>query len=150
MQFDEFRKNIILSVRLFSHTEKSLFSAYGDNLREEGISHQLACKMSCIFKNYDVDCEYSRQLDGDPKKNSSGATVRPDIIIHKRGVNDHNLAVLEVKWDKNTNNDNEKITQYSNLQYKYGIEVRFGEEGYAKCLKIYDFQSKQWHDCLAP
>jgi hypothetical protein len=148
MSFDEFKEKLTASIELFLATEKSLFITYKDKLREEGISHQLACKMAAAFKEFDVDCEYSRQPDGNEKQNDSGKKVRPDIIIHRRGKNDDNLAVIEVKWGKNPENDSTKIPEYSNLHYKYGVEVRFDENGNVKCCQIYDFSSKKWKVCF--
>lgn len=58
--------------------------------------------------------------------------VFPDIIVHKRGRADGNLLVLEVK--KSTSSvsedyDMEKLKCYteqgSNLNYKYGVFIRF-------------------------
>lgn len=145
MDYIKFEKAIILSVNLFVQHEESLFIAYGNNLREEAISHQLACRMAYVFNEYDVDCEYSRQPDGRHKQNDYGEDKRPDIIIHKRGTNENNLALIEVKWDRNREDDTEKVTQFRNLQYAYGVVVRFGGGGEALQLKIYDYHSNEWH-----
>lgn len=36
------------------------------------------------------------------KKNSDGKAIRPDLLLHKRGVNDSNLLAVEFKgwWSK--------------------------------------------------
>jgi hypothetical protein len=144
MDYSEFKKAISLSVRLFVQHERSLFAAYGDDLREEAISHQLANKIGCVFKDFDVDCEYSRQLDGNQKQNDFREDKRPDIIVHKRGTNENNLALIEVKWDKNRRDDTEKVTTFKKLCYAFGVVVRFDGNGNVVTLKVYDYQSSTW------
>ena len=74
---------------------------------ERSLSHRLAVHMIDRFPNYEIDCEYNR--DGfDLKKLTLGernvhdneleaVTVFPDIIVHKRGCQNNNLLVIEVK-----------------------------------------------------
>lgn len=85
------------------------------NANERSITHKVAEYLQGNFRKdgYDVDCEYNRdgyrtkKLQLVPRRIDSdeedGETVFPDIIVHKRGTNDHNLVVIEAK--KSTNND---------------------------------------------
>jgi hypothetical protein len=76
---------------------------------ERSITHQLAVHLAMIFPNYHVDCEYNR--DGfDVKRlqlperqvhvtddQNDAVTVFPDIVVHKRGTDESNLLVVEIK-----------------------------------------------------
>ena len=144
MDYSTFKNTLCKAIRAFLIEEETLFTTYNESLREEGISHQLACKISQLFKPYNVDCEYSKQPGGNDKKNSDGDTVRPDIIIHKRGPNTDNLAVIEVKWGSNKGNDDEKVSKYRNQNYTFGVVIRFGKKGIVEHLAVFDFARNEW------
>jgi len=93
-----------------------------NDVNERSITHKLATYMERTFgKNYDIDCEYNRNI-GDLKKITMlkskwhelinpvainedeifseilvEKTVFPDIIVHKRGESGSNLLIIEVK-----------------------------------------------------
>ena len=84
------------------------------NLYEPTISGALMVQLIHQFPGFDVDVEFSKQIHWDPinelylnkEKRIEPSTlgpdpgtgiVRPDIIIHKRGCNDYNIAAIEVK-----------------------------------------------------
>ena len=117
-----------------------------NNVNEPTISYKLGQYLQTRFKEYNVDCEYNRNVeDEDLRKKiylqSEGEAgsiesreVRPDIIIHKRGLNTHNLCVLEIK--KNTSSsvdiefDRTKLKAYTtdqnnNLNYQIGFLIIF-------------------------
>jgi hypothetical protein len=74
---------------------------------ERSMSHLIAIYLEQEMPGYNVDCEYNR--DGFNVKrlqlvppltssdNDEAVTVFPDIIVHRRGSNDHNLLVVEMK-----------------------------------------------------
>jgi hypothetical protein len=89
-------------------------------LNERSITHKLGSYLQFCFHNYDVDCEYNKNIehpDGNKliiltpeeihqfrlKHKSQKKLafykrrVFPDIIIHERGTNRNNLLVIEVK-----------------------------------------------------
>lgn len=102
-----------------------------NNLSEQSMTHRLALHLTPKFSVYDVDCEYNGDVDSDVKRkeidvltvnaerleiirnasprdeNTIVKRVFPDIIIHKRGRNNHNLLVIEAK--KSTNNDTKAL-----------------------------------------
>ena len=117
------------------------------NVNERSITHKLAEYIQKYFSDYNVDCEYNRNMT-DIKKiklisekyisktDAKGNTVSvyPDIIIHKRGNNDSNLIVIEVKKanadDNSKKFDCEKLkafTKNDGLEYKYGIYLELNE-----------------------
>ena len=93
------------------------------DINERSITHKLAEYVQKYFSDYNVDCEYNRMPEKSnnngeaetkfiPKElhlnvskissdDDKGTTVYPDIIIHKRGSNDSNLIVIEVKKEAN-------------------------------------------------
>lgn len=89
---------------------------------ERTITHCLAVYLAPLFREWHVDSEYNR--DGDvPKRLSAGMartddvdarTVFPDVIIHRRGGNDDNLAVIEAK--KTTHPEPDRESDRSKLQ----------------------------------
>jgi hypothetical protein len=78
------------------------------DVTERALSHYFAIYiMGQVDASYNVDVEYNRHHD-DPKRLNltprtasdcelQATTVFPDIIVHKRNSDDHNLLVLEVK-----------------------------------------------------
>jgi hypothetical protein len=76
------------------------------NASEWAISHKFAEHLQRRFPYWHVDCEYNRRGDAIKQQrigpsgaaHSSGRArrVRPDIIVHRRGVRE-NLLVVEVK-----------------------------------------------------
>lgn len=153
MDIGTFKENLYKALRKLREEEPCFFGVYGNrDLNEGGLSHLLACKITPLFPSYNVDCEYSLQLGGDPKESTTGKRVRPDIVIHKRGTNSRNLAVLEIKWDSNRkypNADINKIPRYKKLDYDFGIAVRFCSDGCVADLKIYDYAASTWTNNLA-
>ncbi len=115
------------------------------NVSERSITHKLGCYLQEQFPGWDVDCEYNRNHDlqkrlGLPPKDGESdepeeQSVFPDVIVHRRGGNDHNLLVVEVKktgrdesfdeWDRT------KLRAFKDrneLGYKYGyfLKLRTG------------------------
>ena len=96
-----------------------------EDVNERSISHKLAEYLQKSFMDYDVDCEYNWQMDNFKDKNNKNVSfnreeekfypksdedkikdnnahmVYPDIIIHKRGNNYHNLLIIEIKKSSN-------------------------------------------------
>lgn len=108
---------------------------------ERSISHRLAVHMAQQIPGYHVDCEYNR--DGfDIKRlqleqrhvnddDVEAVTVFPDIIIHRRGTNDHNLLAIEMKKESSTvpsDYDIEKLKAFrGELKYLFAVHVTVGK-----------------------
>ena len=97
---------------------------------ERSIAHKLGCYLSQLIQEYDVDCEFSRDLDA--IKQMGCDKIVPDLIVHKRGNNDDNLIVIEVKpwWNDKSKafiKDENKLTYLTNYnnqyKYKYGFSL---------------------------
>jgi len=98
------------------------------NINERTIAHKLATYLQCVFPEYDVDCEYNGNvMEPDGKKHIRPLKdelinlklltkkeeemiddeiierlVYPDIIIHKRGIQERNLCIIEIKKSNST------------------------------------------------
>lgn len=110
------------------------------NASERSVTHQLAAHLASLFPDYSVDCEYNR--DGfDIKKLAlephvaegdalDAVTVFPDIVLHVRGTNSHNLLVVEVKKAASkgsTEYDLKKLAAFkSDLDYVYAAHLVIG------------------------
>jgi len=95
------------------------------------------------FHFYDIDMEYNKHKCN--KKCICGKDgVRPDLIMHKRGIDDYNLLVVEFKYGfkKDTQDDENKLIEFTRKKgdYKYDIgalivlennyvEYRFFQDG---------------------
>lgn len=94
---------------------------------ERSITHRLGMYLADEFPCFDVDCEYNRNgADGDKKLNDAGSEIRPDIIIHRRGIQALNLLAFEAKKVKGKSNepDREKLECFTKLdakKYKLGV-----------------------------
>lgn len=110
-------------------SERSIVFRYGIYLQDK--------IKNTIFKNYNIDCEYNRNIDLEKKYHDNNGKVLgcyPDIIIHKRGTNDDNLLVIEIKtwWNTNTEHDEDKLRdltkQTSDYRYEYGLSITLGKD----------------------
>lgn len=112
---------------------------------ERSISHRLAVHLASEFPDFDVDCEYNRvgfdvkRLTLSERKarddDLEAVTVFPDIVVHKRGSNESNLLVVEMK--KGSSNvspryDLEKLDAFRReLGYRYSVHctIGYGRDG---------------------
>lgn len=116
---------------------------------ERSISHQLAVHLAQEFPGYDVDCEYNRdgfdvkrlQLSQRPVNDDDleAVTVFPDIIVHRRGTNEHNLLAIEMKKGSSTirpDYDFEKLKAFrQELKYAFAVHVTVGRQGASKLVR---------------
>jgi len=103
---------------------------------ERAITHKLACYLEEHFPEWDIDCEYNRNMLNvkmlkdtcRSSDNNNGSPVLPDIIIHKRMTNE-NYIVIEVKKTTNPETDDcdkQKLLAFRNeLGYTHGLFIRF-------------------------
>lgn len=115
------------------------------DINERTIAHRLAMYLTPMFPDFDVDCEYNGDIGGlndrkyilllkerakqlrllreDERELDQELVYRciyPDIIVHKRGANDHNLLIIEVKKSSNNHGidwDDEKLKRFTSPQY---------------------------------
>ena len=85
---------------------------------EWNLSHHLAFEIHKYFPWLDHDVELTK---------ANYKNKRPDVVFHKRGINELNYLVVEVKHRNADNQDDiKKLKEYCNgsLNYMYGVSVR--------------------------
>lgn len=126
-----------------------------NNTSEQSISHKIAYYLQQLFIDFDVDCEYNGDIDSPGSKKTISIlkselkylklirpseetdlerefTIRavfPDIIIHKRGTNERNLCIIEVKKSTSTipyEFDFLKLKAYTSDQYNNNLKYQLG------------------------
>jgi len=144
----------------FTKFFKNNATLFDVNANERSITHKLAEYLQEAFSHMDVDCEYNRHRNLVKKisvyehekimpDDLEAKTVYPDVVIHKRKTDDHNLLVIEVKKAnsaRRTNKDDEKKLKaftgndyHNNYHYKVGlyVEIDVGNKcvSKVKCFK---------------
>jgi len=100
---------------------------------ERTITHKLAEYMEPFFKEFDVDVEWNKGLDGKDQKmrlHGKDVWVVPDIIVHNRKTGDKFVAI-EVKLSRASTpvieQDKVKLKEYKKqIKYKYAFLVIIG------------------------
>ncbi len=128
---------------------------------ERSITHKLAEHLQHQFADLDVDCEYNRHgydvkrltwgHETTRKDCTHAKTVYPDIIVHKRGCDDINILVIEVKKSDggDPSRDMEKLSAFTdpNGEYKYklGLFLEFDvcnkKMNHAECFPLEEQRS---------
>lgn len=89
------------------------------------------------FNEYNIDVEYNRNMYEKKMLPSYANGTFPDLILHKRGSNEHNIMILEFKtwWNNDTTDDKKKINQFMDLngayRYRLGASIVLDKEGYS-------------------
>ena len=149
MVFEEIKNKFKIALDILK--ENDCFLLHHD-VSERSIAHKFAQYLTVLFPGHDVDCEYNSNVEVDSRKKYIGLlkdiaaqygllrkdeqdaeivyrNVFPDIIVHKRGLNDHNLLIVELK--KSTSNiscdyDIEKLRRYTSPEYDNTLNYSFG------------------------
>lgn len=162
LEFEEIKEKVIDSIKeLYSED----YYIIDNDVSERSITHKLAIYLQNQFTEYDVDCEYNRNMKN-PKKitfieRNTRNRVFPDIIVHKRGEISNNLIIFEIKKCKDDNvtnkylenkkHDIEKLKGYVNnndevpLKYKYGFFLEIHKDFFI--IEIY-FNDKSKKDVI--
>jgi len=162
MNLDDTRKALSIAIDTVLLKDKYLLHY---NVSERAITHKLAEYLQPLFSDFNVDCEYNRDIDNiinqrklleisedemlkmarDKIREDETYSVYPDIIIHTRDNNENNHLVIEVK--KTQNNKKDKKFDYLKLekfttQYRYrlGAYLEFETGKDARFAKIIYYQ----------
>ncbi|MBN1601959.1 MAG: hypothetical protein JW915_10135 [Chitinispirillaceae bacterium] len=98
---------------------------------EVAIAHRFAVYLEHtlrdVFPDHHFDIEYNRYED-QVKQSENGTSIRPDILIHKRMVQNENKLVIEIKKNCNSDVDADdevkllELTKHSgSYAYNYGL-----------------------------
>lgn len=97
-----------------------------------------------LYPDYNVDCEYNRHIEN-VKRISKDREIFPDVILHTRGVDENNFAIIELKNKTNPDdvgrkNDENKLRALTenksdgnkdlsyNYGYKFGLAITICED----------------------
>ena len=110
-----------------------------NGLCERCIMFRFAGYLADLYPDYNVDCEYNRHIEN-VKRIRKDKEIFPDVILHTRGVDENNFAIIELKNktnpddvgrknDENTlraltenKSDGNKDPLY-NYGYKFGLAI---------------------------
>lgn len=84
---------------------------------EWNLAHHLANEIQKEFTDYACDLDISKP---------NVKYRRPDIIIHKRGLHDSNLLVVEVKRDGNPSDMEDDILKIKQFWFNFDFDYKFG------------------------
>lgn len=122
MDIKEIISNVKEAVNDLISNEKDVLQR---KLFEQNLSHHLAKYLEPLFEKYNVDIEFNGDIDkpndrkaleiaqsrmiriGYNSKINNTYNIRPDIIVHRRGDNENNILVVEIKKDISPDNDKE-------------------------------------------
>jgi len=151
IDIEKLKNRINKTIKIFYKNDLFLVK---NKANERSMTHKLAEYIQKKFPEYNVDCEYNRMKKDENMNDSEyfskklglskkqidsydtdATTVYPDIIIHDRGNNKHNLLVIEVKKDSSSTQEAEdfdikKIKAYikdKKLGYDYGLFLKLFE-----------------------
>jgi hypothetical protein len=124
MQKPELEAILNTAVKMLFRNQPNIFSYTSETGQTEwNLAHHLANEVHQYFNEFDCDLDVT-------KRNFDFR--RPDIIIHRRGEHEHNLLVIETKfdgWKSEIKDDVRKIHAdwFRNpLKYQFGavIDIR--------------------------
>lgn len=137
---DEIREAVGNSIDTFIKDEAELLDV---DASERSLTHKFAEHLKEQFKGYHVDCEYNRRgydvkrLKGisPPRKpepdDADSITFFPDIIVHRRKVDEDNVLVVEAKKSNNKDGHDfdikklERLTRDPEYAYQFGLFIIF-------------------------
>lgn len=158
METSTSRSKIETAIRLFLRNDHHDLMQI--NIHEMALGHRIAVYMEKEFPEHNVDCEYNKRYDGDPKE-VKGRKIRPDIIVHRRGGRAA-VAIIELKKAGHASKaakkemgklkDEQSVLGYPLAVYigilKSRVEVVWIVGGEAEeCMKLVD-HSADWLKCL--
>ncbi len=77
------------------------------------------------YSNFNLDIEYNKDHSNPKRTKNFSRGTYPDVVVHKRGSNEHNLCLIEFKtwWDNYIDKDIAKLKDFTDEKdkYKYGI-----------------------------
>ena len=130
MPWPEHQNKLLSALELLYRNDRHLLDT---NVNERTLTARLGHYLTGLYPNNDVDCEYNR--NGQTSKTLRLLGNRrnyPDIIVHERGTNDHNILVIEAKKAVNNDHDtdHQKLRGFTSpnddYQYEFGIHLTFG------------------------
>ncbi len=167
MDFNEVENKLKIALNILKTNDSFLLQ---HSVSERSIAHKFAQYLSLLFPSYDVDCEHNRnvEIEGRKKyivllkdiaarygllsKDEKDAetvyrNVFPNIIVHKRGLNNYNLLIIELKKSSSRidcDYDIEKLRRYTSRDYDNTLNYSFGVLVYLGVAEKLGNDSIEW------
>ena len=126
MELEEVKHKVNKSLEILYEKDKELFefTTIDPLVSERCLTFRLGYYLQNEFIGYDVDSEYNRHIKN--IKKIEDANVFPDLIIHKRLKDEHNLLWIEIKKkQEDCKNDIKRLKEVTinEYLYKYGAMI---------------------------
>ena len=123
MDNQEVKQIIEIALNILYRTEQEIID---DKAHEQAISARLMLHLQHLLPEWNVDVEFNRQGENRTSKtDKEGIKRKPDIIIHKRGPEGPNLAVILVKCEWNTEPRGNDRTVAKSIKAEQRYQVAF-------------------------
>lgn len=120
VSFGEVKKRVESALNDFKTQDLQLLRLCAD---ERAATHRIACYLQNNFPEWHVDCEYNRR--GEKPKTQRGQLVRPDIIVHRRGIPENLLCIEAKKEGESLDDDRKKLKNFTDPdgedEYQFGL-----------------------------
>lgn len=123
MDNQEIKQIIEHALVILYRTEKEII---GDETHEQSVSARLMLHLQHLLPEWNVDMEFNRQGENrDPKTDLEDVIRKPDIVVHKRGHEGPNLAVVLIKpyWNEEDRESDKRVCK--SLKDKQNYQVGF-------------------------
>lgn len=151
--YEYVKKSIINSLDILYDNEQVLIFKQDSRKYKHASERAIVFRFGLYFNNFicpkykylNLDSEYNRSYDGLKQIPSRKKGSYPDLILHNRGDNSNNIAVIEFKtwWNKNQDKDRQKIEEYCRYyNYKYGFLILLNKKRSLVEIKV--FKNKKW------
>ncbi len=96
--------------------------------------HELLQLKEKEYAEFNLDFEYNKNHSNPKKTENFPDGTYPDILLHKRGSNEHNLLIIEFKtwWEPDNSRDLRKLRDFTHpdgvYKYKYGLSIILGKD----------------------
>ena len=137
ISYDTIARNLCSAVEELYRKEPDIDSFSSETRQTEwNLAAHLGPEILTYFTGYSYDIDVMKIHHNNK---------RPDIIIHKRGTNDYNLLVVEVKREgseADAEDDKRKIEEYwfsDRLHYRFGATVNLKVD-HVPDIRVFDNQ----------
>ena len=135
MRWTDAETRVKRAFEALSHHDLQLLQ---NDANERTICARLATHLQAVFPEYHVDVEYNRhgmdpkRVEVDPEQGEE--LVYPDVIVHRRGGDEANLLVMELKKSTNSESrgrDRRKLrccVEDFNYEFAMLVDIPIGDD----------------------
>jgi hypothetical protein len=132
MNEEEIQKRLKEAIEALYTKQPNIFIFSSETGQTEwNLAHHLAIEAHRLFPNYDCDLDVTKP---------NLARRRPDIIFHKRGSNESNYLVIEVKRDAFPASFKDDIEKIKSIWFGHPLHYQFGAVINLKSNKAYEIR----------